>query len=354
MMNYPQVLVWGLLAIGTLSAFAHPGVPALDSGVVPRTQVLVLGTVHLREAPAGFKAGTLQALLDKLAAFKPEIITVEHIPGEECDLVTRQPLMYPPGDWSKYCQSPAAARAATGLDVSEAIAEVQRTLKHWPDRPSAAQRRQLAALFLAANDRTSALVQWLHLPPVDRRAGDDLDDSLVDHLDRLAARTDETSLIAAPLAVRLNLQRLFPIDNHTGDNIDIADGARFGMALEQAWGSARSQAKPLHDLTAALWQAGDMLRLYRLINSPKAQRIRMKSDFGAALRDDSPEHYGRIYVAGWETRNLRMVANVCAAFRERPGSRVLSIVGASHKPWFDGLLGQVQGVTVIEVERVLK
>jgi hypothetical protein len=77
-------------------------------------------------------------------------------------------------------------------------------------------------------------------------------------------------------------------------------------------------------------------------------------DFGAALREPSPQHYGRLYVAGWETRNLRMVANVRAAFGEHPGAHVLAIVGASHKPWFDKFLGQMQGVDIVDAERVLR
>ncbi|GAB3355760.1 hypothetical protein [Lysobacter tyrosinilyticus] len=40
------------------------------------------------------------------------------------------------------------------------------------------------------------------------------------------------------------------------------------------------------------------------------------------------KNYGQLYVAGGETRNLRLVANIRAAFRERPGARVLSIVGS--------------------------
>ena len=52
--------------------------------------------------------------------------------------------------------------------------------------------------------------------------------------------------------------------------------------------------------------------------------------------------------------SLAIAANVHAAFRERPGARVLSIVGSSHKPWFDGLLGQMQGVDVVDAEQVLK
>lgn len=97
-----------------------------------------------------------------------------------------------------------------------------------------------------------------------------------------------------------------------------------------------------------------MLALYRYINHPDVLQVQVDSDFGAALRDRSPQHYGKMYVAGWETRNLRMVANVLATFRQRPGARVLCIVGSSHKPWFDSLLGQMQGVEIVNAERVLK
>ncbi len=91
-------------------------------------------------------------------------------------------------------------------------------------------------------------------------------------------------------------------------------------------------------------------RFYR----PEILRTTIDADFDANLRDASPQYYGRIYVAGWQTRNLRMVANVRAAFRESPGARVLSIVGSSHKPWFAGLLGRMQGVQVVDAEKALK
>jgi hypothetical protein len=334
---------------------AQPRLPVLDSGFAgPPTQVLTLGTVHLRGAPAGFEPASLQPVIDRLAAFRPDLITIEHIPGEQCEAVARLPTAYEPESWRRYCPDPTAARASTGLDFGQAVAEIERTLAHWPAQPGAAQRRRLAAVFLAAGDRGSALVQWLHLPAAERRAGDGLDEGLVAGLEEVRTSNDETSLIAAPLAVRLGLQRLYPTDDHTGDTVDVADEAGFVRAIEQMWRSAAAPAQPLRDQEAALWRAGDMLALYRLINSPRAQRIAAASDQGAARYDGSPQHYGRIYVAGWETRNLRMVANVAAAFRGRPGARVLSIVGASHKPWFDGLLGQLQGVRVIDAGRILK
>jgi Family of unknown function (DUF5694) len=356
MINRSLVFVFTLLAAGNVPVQTQVDPSTLDSGMAgPRTKVLVLGTVHLANAPDGFEPESLQPVLDKLAAYKPDIITVEQISGEECDLMARHASVYAPEDVKTYCLDPAAAKAATGLDVPAAIAEVKRTLKIWPENPNASQRRHLAALFFAANDAASALVQWLYLPQAERHAGDGLDDTLVAQVHELAAQgNNETNRIAARLAVRLDLQRLFPIDDHTGDNADIADAAAYGKAIQQAWDGATAKAQPMRDREAALWKSGDMLALYRFVNNPENLRVAIDSDFGAALRDKSPEHYGRIYVAGWETRNLRMVANVHAAFREHPGARVLSIVGSSHKPWFDSLLGQMQGLEVVDAEQVLK
>ena len=75
---------------------------------------------------------------------------------------------------------------------------------------------------------------------------------------------------------------------------------------------------------------------------------------GAPMRARSPQRYPQIWVGGWEIRNLRMVANIREAFRERPGARVLSIVGVGHKAWFDGWLAQMQGVEIVDAEQVLK
>lgn len=337
-------------------AQAQVDLTALDNDMAgPRAQVLVLGTVHLAEIPGGFDPQALQPLRDRLAAFKPDIITVEVISGEGCDLMARHPAVYDQESISRFCSAPVEARAATGLDVPTAIAEVERLLADWPARPSPAQRRHLAAMFLAANDDASALTQWLQLDEGERRAGDGLDQTLVALLDKLMTRSDEEFQIAARLAARLGLQRVHPIDDHTGDSYDVPDGEldAFAKAIRGAWDATAAQKQPLRQREKALTERGDMLGLYRYINRPETSSIQIDGDFGAAMRETSPEHYGQYYVAGWETRNLRMVANIRAAFRDRPGARVLSIVGASHKPWFDSLLGQMQGVDIVDVGQVL-
>jgi hypothetical protein len=165
---------------------------------------------------------------------------------------------------------------------------------------------------------------------------------------------NESAQIAARLAAQLGLQRVFPVDDHTGDNLDIDDEAAFTKAITEAWNSASAEALRSRERVKALHESGDMLATYRAVNSPEVLRLAIASDFGVALAETSARHYGRQYVGGWETRNLRMAANVHATFREHPGARVLSVVGASHKPWFDSLLGQMQGVDIVDAEQVLK
>lgn len=316
-----------------------------------RSQVLVLGTVHLREMGQDFKPSSLDRLLERLAGFKPEIITVEDESGEECDLALRHPAKY----GEDYCKRPAEAQAATGLDIPAALAEVERTLKSWPDAPSAAQRRRLAALFLAAKESASAAAQWLQLPKSEQHAGDGLNEALVGQLQRLVERPNESIQIAAQLAARLGLQRVHPTDDHTGDNMQLDDTKAFVAELKAAWksegsGLLREQQQAL----APLKRGDDLLPLYRFVNHPDYLRALARSNIVGPMKSSSTRRYAQMWVGGWEVRNLRMVANIRATFRERPGARVLSIVGASHKPWFDQWLGQMQGVQIVNALELLE
>lgn len=333
------------------AAQAQLDLTSLDRDMAgPRAQVLVLGSIHLRSLPASFDPAALDGLLERLAAFKPEIITIETENGEECDLAARHAAKY----GADYCASIEAARKATGLDAPAAMAEADKQLKAWPAKPAPAQRRHLAAVFLASYDRASAYVQWLQLPAAERRAGDGLDAALVEQLLTLEKRKDESYQIAARLAARLGLARVHAVDNHTGDKIDVPDIQAFVRSIEAAWASGGAALREREKAEAALTSASDLLPLYRFVNQPAHLRVLAEANILPSLRAVSKEGYPQTWVAGWEIRNLRMVANVRETFRERPGARVLSVVGAAHKPWFDGWLGQLQGVEIVDVLTVLK
>jgi hypothetical protein len=343
--------VWVMLAAAPLAVQAQVELTKLDRDMAgPKSRVMVLGTVHLNGLPAGFKPSSLNGVIERLAAFRPDIITIEQEPGEDCDLAARHPAKYGP-DW---CPSTKAAQEATGLDIPAALAEVDKTLKNWPAQPTPVQRRRLAAAFLAANEPASAQVQWLHLPEAERHAGDGLSAALVERLGKLMQRRNENNLIAAPLAARLGHQRVHAVDNHTGDRIDLPDIKAFVKSIEAVWASGNGEMKGVQQREGDMAQAADLLPLYRYINSPESMRIYAESNVLPMMRAKSAQGYPQIWVGGWEVRNLRMVANIRETFRERPGARVLSIVGASHKPWFDEWLGQLQGVEIVDALDVLK
>lgn len=343
--------MWIVIAAFPFAAQSQVDLTALSRDMAgPRSQILVLGTVHLDGMPAGFNPASLNGVLDRLAAYGPDIITIETESGEECDLAARHPAKYGPD----YCASTDAAKEATGLDVPSAMVEVDKTLKAWPAQATPAQRRHLAALFLAANDRASAYVQWLQLPEADRRSGDSLNTALVDILRQIATRNNENYQLAARLAARLGLQRVYAVDNHTGDRIDVADIKAFARSIEAAWAAGGAELKEREQQQDILKQASDLLPLYRAVNDPAYLQVLARANVSPAMRAKSQEGYPQMWVAGWEIRNLRMVANVRETFRERPGARVLSIVGASHKPWFDAWLGQLQGVDIVDTAELLK
>ena len=320
----------------------------------PPTQVLTIGSTHLGQLKIMVTPEMLSPLIDKLAAFKPTIITHEGISGEQCDVLKRYEARYP-GMFETYCWGNEDAAKATGLTVSEAVAKVEQTLADWPANPTAAQRRRLASIFLAAGDRPSARVQWLQLPVADRTTGDGIDESLLKIVTRAGAKPNETYEIAVALAARLGLNRVFAVDDHTADSIQGQAGLGLDKFLKSFWGTAKS---PIFDederLAATLKTGNDLLVYYRFINHPEAQREYVSLDYRRAMNTATPESYGRMYNAWWETRNLRMVSNIRAAFGNTPGARVLNIVGASHKAYYDAYLDMIADVELADADAILR
>ena len=234
------------------------------------------------------------------------------------------------------------------------MAAVETTIAAWPTNPTAAQRRRFASLFLAAGDRPSAQVQWLRLPAGERREGDGLDAALVTLLRRVDAKPNETYDIAVALAVRLGHERVFAVDDHTADSIQAAAGKGFEPDLQAHWQSIKMPLKDRLDAQAKAMKTGaDVLAHYRIYNDPAALRTFVEVDFRDALKRPAP-YYGRQYVAWYEARNLRMVANIRAAFANRPGARVLNIVGASHKAYDDAYLDLMHEVRLVDAAAVLR
>lgn len=337
-----------------------PGTPAIDPrdwrGEIagPATEVLTIGSSHLSQMNPVPSPALLTEVVDRLVAFHPDIVTAEGVSGEQCETLAATPDLYD-GAAPSYCWDASAAQAEAGQSGPQARIAIAATLADWPSAPTPADRRRLAALFIVANERASALVQWLQLPASERVAADGITPPLLAVLTELTGRMNETYSVAAVVAARLGQQRIYLVDDHSSDAVLAADPAECEAVVTRMWQSPAAAA--LHQRASAAEAGIDgpeaMLAYYRDLNRPETLRGFIDVDHRAAVGSGGAGDCGRRYLAWWETRNLRMVGNIRAAMGTRPGGRVLNIVGASHKPYYDLYLSAMADAVIVDAQSVL-
>lgn len=349
-------------AIGFLAALALGGATAQAAPLVgpwpvdDPTPVLVLGTAHL-SGIENLQPEWLVPLLDRLAGWKPQVITIEGLSGSECYLLRQYEKSWPEtaDDYCSRSETMAVlAAAATGLDMPAAEAAVEEAVAKLSSDASPAARRHMAALFSAAGNISSATVQWLRLAPAERRAGDGVSVELATELDALTTRRNENYLIAAALAARLGLDRVYPTDDHLSDRIQAEAPSGQGEAMRAIWSGERPPlAQQAQAMEKGLSDGASLLAYYRFMNRSDVGEAFVRADMGKAYATPSSGQFGRRYVGWWEARNLRMVANIRAALARDPGRRALVIVGATHKPYFDAYLSMMHEVRLVPIDQVL-
>lgn len=252
------------------------------------SQILVIGTPHLSGAPDTFDPAVLEPLLARLAAFRPDAIAIEALPGRSIAQMWDYRQAYPDVARSYGARAmtlSGLARPGVNMDMPEAEAEVRRTLSQWPDSPTPEQRRRLAALFAAAGDPTSALVQWWRLTPSERVADDAVPRLLAEQFTAYdaPARRNENHLIAARLASRLGLERVYPMDDQS-DNVGPEFSGAFETDIEAFMGEPWLQAllesepfKPLMEAPQHLTTPEQAIATYRMLNGNLAASTPMAS-----------------------------------------------------------------------------
>ena len=324
--------------------------PALT---VPPTQVMVLGTAHLAGYSDTLTHDDLEPLLKRLESYAPDIITIENSSGMTCNRAKSYPREHV-GYADYFCFDGEPFRGESGLSVSEGSFKAREALLNWPHEPTPAERKQLASYFLASEEPVSALVQWLRLEEKNRTVDDELGPNSIAFFENYRASMSESRSIAARLAARRGLERVFYADDH-GSFLDAegeseAYGARISELTSQKDGSCKAR----WDATKAKLTGGDVLGAYRDYNNPANGIREMDCDWKLTMNDAEPEAYGRKYTLGWQARNLRMVSMIVTAATNEPGGKVLSIVGASHKPYFEAYLDQMHDIKVVSTDEILK
>jgi hypothetical protein len=329
------------------------------------TRILVIATPHLSGTPETFDPAVLEPLLQRLAAFSPDAIAIEALPGRSIAQMWEYRAAYPEVAISyggRAMALSAIARPGVNMDMAEAEAAVRATLRDWPAAPSPAQRRRLAALFAAAGDPASAIVQWWRLEPSERVADESVPALLAEQFNTYdtAARRNENYLIASRLAGRLGLERVYPTDDQSDDVGPQYPGdfaADMDAFTDEPWFAALLRSPtftPLREAANHLTTADEALTTYRMLNTNVVGRTDANGQWLNMINRESPHNAGRVRVAAWETRNLRMAANIREVAAQFPGGRVLVIVGSAHKPWLDAYLQMMGDVEIADATRILR
>jgi hypothetical protein len=292
---------WILAAALAMTGVAAQAAPLIGPWpVADPSPVLVLGTAHLSSIEK-FDPAWLEPLLDRLAAWKPQLITIEGLSGPECYLLRRYEKSWP-DTANDYCarteKLAALVKDSTGLDMPAAEAAAEDAVAKLGSNPSPGARRHLAALFAGSGNLGSATVQWLRLPKAERKTGDGVSAELVTELEQMTERKNENYLIAAALAARLGLERVYPTDDHLSDRIQAEAPAGQDKAMQAIWSGERPPlAKQAQAMEDGLKDGASLLAYYRFMNRADVGEAFVRADMGKAYATPSPEKFGRRYVA---------------------------------------------------------
>ena len=342
-------------AIASLQALQPPAA---------RARILVLATFHLKQAQKEFKPGMLDRLIDELAAFRPDAVCIESLPGarvREFELRKEAGPLYGEvlASFGKRhldlarAALPAVKASPEAAAVREAeLVSALTRLK--PEERSAPLRATLALWMAAAYDPVSAALQWSFLTGEEKRAQTAVPGDLAALLDAECAEVNEDFALAVPLARRLGLQTVEPVD----DFEDLEAYARIEPQLEKEFQGdpllAAVSKAPIYAESDALkkecLEKGDLRPVYALLNSARFARADVDAQWGVFLRTHFPGGTDRSRLGLWENRNLKIAARIRAVAALHPGGRILVVYGAAHKPFLDDYLSRMADVDIVQLD----
>lgn len=369
-LSYPGRTLIGAAAVVSLAATARAAAPEVEpqtqepaistllgplAAEAPRSEVLVLGTVHLAQLKARPRPEALERLHALLARFGPTVICVEHLSGHDISAMDalggtyRQVAEMFAKDDLRYGK---LLRRRLGCSREQAVLRATELLAHAPNL-GPLSRARLVAFLLAAYDVPSALLQWSYLPDAVRAKTGTLPARVKQFLDESLASPNETSALAVPLGREVKLQRLAPVDSQW-------DGARLLLEpapkLEEAFGHPLRKAIAAEGVytdkdrrTEAAIRAGDLLPLYLHINSPEFAAMDVVAQWGPWLRMNLASGLDRYRYGNWEARNMHVVANIVDAAASPRAERVLVVIGVAHKPYLEDVLRRLASVKIVQL-----
>lgn len=346
--------------IGRLQALQQPG---------NRTRVLILGTSHLRQIDKAFQPRMLDRLAVVLEGFQPQAVCVESLPGtrvREYELRREAGPLYGEilDSFAKtHLKLGRAAQDILKTSQEAARKKVQDVLRAGRTDPGVGKtapslsRAELALWMLAAYEPASAVLQWSRLSADERKSQTAIPADLGGGLDAERDKVNEVPALAARLAARLGLDKLEPVDDfeELDDLAELMDRMEKdfqGNPLLEAAAKSPIYAEGKARLDDGLAK-GDLLPYYIFLNSAAYTEADVDAQWGVFLRTHMPGGADLGRLGMWENRNLKIAARIRAVAARHPGSRILVIYGAAHKPFLEAYLSPASDIELVQLESLI-
>jgi hypothetical protein len=353
------------LLIFTNTAFTHaqknktfnPAAAKQQLGL-PKTKVMVLGIWHLDAASSKFQVAWLEPILCRLRLYNPQVILTEALAGEQVMGLDAYAAYH--GDAGKYAgptlEMAKTAQAELHLSAAQALVKADSLALKGSLNP--AQRRYLAALFVAAAEPFSATVQWMRLGAADRIAQDGISASLAKRLIRFAELRSEISSIAARLAADVGLERVYGAGDHASDAVlpnhnDMQEAVNAEPGLKDLFNHNTAAFHAVPEDTMKLSSASQVMPMFKWKNSARFGELDADAQWFSMLRSTKMGKIGRQRVAAWEAQNLQMAVAIREATAPIAGGRALLVVGAAHKPFIEAYLRMFTDIEIVSVPDML-
>jgi len=328
-----------------------------------KTQVMVLGSAHLRTIAEKFTPSLVDSLLDVLVYYRPDIIGIEVMPPHILDDMERRGGNYVEvvqhfgKNNLKYGHIAQKRLRIKRIEAERKAAKILSTYVENKDMP-VKERMNLVLCMVAAYDLHSALLQWLNLPESIRTKNTVIPGEITSFLDEFSKKSNETVMIGVNLGKKLGLQKIDYIDDHLDKDVYLDFAPELSAKLENNPKYLAVIGSDFYNesnaLLAAAVENGDLLSYYRYLNSAEYTKGDVDLQWGAFLRTKLDSGLDRSRLACWDVRNMNMVSHIRRATIMSPGKRMLVIVGVGHKPFFESFLNQMADIHVVDFEQYYK
>ncbi|MCL1140067.1 DUF5694 domain-containing protein [Shewanella pneumatophori] len=326
----------------------------LNAKVKHKTDVMVLGSTHLNTIEGELNKDDFIPIIQMLETFNPTAVAVESLRAE--DIITmlngsdeyQTVLSQFVGD--TFLSLAKKEQKALGVSANDAIKKMNELLtKKQFDQQ---QRIEIIRLAVAGYNRDTAALNWSLLDT--KFINGSLSKELQTFLQKQTNSNNEINVIGFKLAERLNLNRVYPIDDHLDKDMysKVVHELMPSYQKSTFWAEFRTSeyiTKP-DKLKSQALETGDWLPLFYWTNSKEYQSdVINKEWIGFVDRDLEPKS-AQARIALWEIRNLNMASNIMRVVADHIGGKVVIIVGSNHKVFLEQYLSNMIGINIVQFE----